>query len=99
MKWLTIDYIKTHSRIDFDCEDALLELYANAAEEMILTYCRRTEEDFYEKYGGIPAALYIAALELVETSYTHRSPVSMQNLSAVAYSFDFHIKPYMRLSK
>ena len=26
MKWLTLDYIKQHSRIDFTCEDAELEL-------------------------------------------------------------------------
>ena len=31
MKWLTIEYIKQHSRIDYDCEDELLELYGEAA--------------------------------------------------------------------
>ena len=36
MKWLTLDWIKQHSRIDFDCEDDLLELYGEAAEEAVL---------------------------------------------------------------
>lgn len=31
MKYLEIDYIKQHSRTDFDCDDALLELYGESA--------------------------------------------------------------------
>ena len=43
MKWLT-DWIKKHSRIDFDCEDELLELYGNAAENGILRLLNRSWE-------------------------------------------------------
>ena len=42
MKFLTIEYIKQHSRLDFDCEDGELELYGTAAEDTILDLCRRT---------------------------------------------------------
>ena len=31
MKWLTLEYIKAHSRIDFDIDDDLLEIYGNSA--------------------------------------------------------------------
>ena len=31
MEYLTLEYIKQHSRIDFDCEDDLLELYGSSA--------------------------------------------------------------------
>jgi hypothetical protein len=34
----------------------------------------------------------------VDTSYTNREAVSMQQLYAVPYGFDMLIKPYMRLT-
>lgn len=98
MKWLTIDYIKQHSRIDFDCEDGLLELYGNAAEDALLNLCRRSMEDLMEKYGEVPAPLHVAALQLVENWYTNRVPDTALNLSSVPYAFDLLVKPYMRLS-
>ena len=45
MKWLTVSLIKSHSRIEYDCEDELLELYGEAAEETILNICSRTFEE------------------------------------------------------
>ena len=98
MKWLTIDWIKQHSRIDFDCENELLELYGEDAEETVLNLCNRTMEDIIEQYGQVPKPLYVAALQLVEVNYTHRSPNSMNNLYAVKYSFDMKVKPYMKLT-
>lgn len=97
MKWLTIDYIKAHSRIDFDCEDTLLELYGSAAEDTVLNDCNTTYEDVVEEYGDIPPALVQASLMLVDLSYTQRSPVSTQSLYTVPYTFDALIKPYMKL--
>ena len=98
MKWLTIDWIKQHSRIDFNCEDELLELYGDDAEETVLNICNRTLEDIIETYSKVPAPLYVAALQLVEVNYVHRSPDSMNNLYAVKYSFDMKVKPYMKLT-
>lgn len=101
MKWLTIDYIKQHSRIDFDCEDALLELYGESAEETVLDITRRTYDEITEKWGTknkpIPAKIIHASLLLVELSYTQRSPVSQQNLYNNG-TFDMLIKPYMKLA-
>lgn len=97
MKWLSIEDIKKHSRIDYDCEDALLELYADAAEETVMNIIGRDDEEIKEKYGGVPAALRQAALLLVDTSYMQRTAVSTQNLYAVPYGFDTLVKPYMRL--
>jgi len=98
MKWLTLKYIKKHSRIDFDCEDDLLDLYGEDAEQTVLNICNRSYEDIMETYGEIPKPLYVAALQLVEVNYNHRSPDSMNNLYAVKYSFDMKVKPYMRLT-
>ena len=58
MKWLTIEYIKQHSRIDYDCEDALLELYGKAAEETVMNIIDRDYDDIvahFGKEGEIPA--------------------------------------------
>ena len=98
MKWLSIDYIKQHSRIDFDCEDDLLELYGESAEAMILNICNRTVEELKETYGEIPAPLYQAGVILVDTSYNQRSAVNTQQLYTVSYGFDFLVKPYMKLT-
>ena len=97
MKWLTIDYIKKHSRIDFDCEDDLLELYAESAEETILEWCNRSFEEIVETWGDFPKKLVHASLLLVDVSYQHRSAVSGMNLSAVPYTIDVLVKPYMKL--
>lgn len=98
MKWTTIEYIKEHSRLDYDCESALLELYADAAEETILSMCARTYEDFIADYGCIPPSIRQATLMLVDHSYMQRSPVSVQNLYTVPYAFEILIKPYVRLA-
>ena len=103
MKYLQIDYIKQHSRIDFDCEDAELELYGESAEETVARYLNRgkTVDDcvssLEEEYGKIPAAIRHATLMLVDVSYNHRSPISPTNMSMIPYTFDLIIKPYMKL--
>ena len=100
MKYLTIDDIKQQLKLDFDCEDALLELYGTGAEDTILYLCNRTYENLIESYGGsVPAAIRQVTLELVTNSYDQGSgPASPTNLSAVPYNFDLLIKPYMVLS-
>ena len=97
MKYLTIDDIKTQLRLDFDCDDALLELYGVGAEDTVLSLCNRTYENLIGTYGEVPAAIRQVTLELVDSSYEHRSPASPTNLSAVPYNFDVLIKPYMVL--
>ena len=98
MKWLTLDWIKKHSRIDFDCEDTLLELYGESAEDTVLNVIARSYAEVIKLYGEVPKPLYVAALMLVETSYTQRAPISQQNMYAVPYAFDMMVKPYMKLA-
>lgn len=103
MKILSLDFIKQHSRIDYDCEDDLLELYGDSAEETLAQYLNRGKTvdemvaDLQEVYGYIPAPLYHAALMLVDISYQYSSPVSPTNVSVVPYTFDILVKPYMKL--
>lgn len=97
MKYLTIDDIQAQLRLDFDCEDSLLELYGVGAEETILYLCNRTYENLIGEYGEVPAAIRQVTLELVAQSYEQRSPASPTNLSAVPYNFDLLVKPYIVL--
>jgi len=101
MKFLTFDQIKAQLRLDdqqAEDEHDLLVLYGDAAEDMVLNTLNRTITDIFEQYGTVPKALVQAGLMLVAQSYQHREPASPQNLSAVPYTFDLLLKPYMRLT-
>lgn len=99
MKYLTIDDIKQQLRLDFDCEDAKLELYGTGAEDTILHLCNRTYENLVGTYGEVPAAIRQVTLELVTNSYDQGSgPASPTNLSAVPYNFDLLVKEYIVLT-
>lgn len=101
MKFLTFEQIQAQLRLD-DAqateEHDLLELYGDAAEDMVLNTMNRTITDIYEQYGMVPKALVQAGLMLVAQSYQHREPSSPQNLYAVPYAFDLLLKPYMKLT-
>ena len=103
MKFLSLEYIKQHSRIDLDCEDGLLEMYGDSAEDTVAQYLNRGKTvdemvaDLKEVYGHIPAPIYHAALMLVDVSYQYRSPISPTKVFVVPYTFDLLVKPYMKL--
>ena len=102
MRYLTLEWIKSHSRIDYDIEDELLTLYGDAAEEAVLNIIGRSYRNLVLNFGSpddyVPAAIKQATLMLVDASYTQRSPVSSVNMFAVPYTFDFLVKPYMKLA-
>ena len=99
MKYLTIDDIRQHCRIDWNDEDAVLELYGSGAEDTILSLCNRSMDEVVALWGEIPTAMRQATLLLVGISYQHREPASPHNMSAIPYgSIDILIKPYMRLA-
>lgn len=95
--WTKIDYVKRHSRIDFDCDDAELEGLIVSAETTLLNMLCRTYDELIDAYGDIPAPLRHATLVLVDNFYTHPSNAEPTQLYAVPYSFDLLIKPYMKL--
>ena len=103
MEFLTLAYIKKHSRIDYDCEDSLLEIYGEAAEQVLAQHLNRGKTvdemmaSLTEEYGEMPKPIYQAALMLVDVSYQYRSPISSSNLYIVPYTFEMFVKPYMIL--
>lgn len=99
MKFLTLEYIKQHSRLDYTSEeDEVIEVYANSAEEAVLNLCRRTANDMEKKYGKIPASIIHAALMLVDLFYQQRAPSSTVDFKTVPFGFELLVRPYMRLS-
>ena len=98
MKFLTLDYIQKHSRIDGSCEAEILNLYGEAAEDTVLNYIGMTFDELKAKYNNaVPKAVVQAALMLVDTSYQYRSPITPGNVSLVPYTFDLLLKPYVKL--
>ena len=100
MKYLTLEHIRQHLRIDpIADEDAVLDLYGGAAEDTVLSLCNRTIDDVIATYGCVPDAIRQATLLLVGMSYQNREPATAQHLSSVPYgSVDILLKPYMRLA-
>ena len=100
MKWLTLPLIKNQLRLeaDYTDEDAMLTLYGESAEEVIMEYIRRDYDEIMEKYTKVPKNLVLASLMLVDISYQNRSAVSPQNLSVIPYgNIDTLVKPYCKL--
>ena len=98
LKWLSVDAIKTHSRIDFDCDVAELEQFGVAAEQAILDLTRRTYENFIDTYGRIPDPIFNASLLLVQNLYNNRDAADTQKKEASLYGFDLLLKNYMVLT-
>jgi uncharacterized phage protein (predicted DNA packaging) len=98
LRWLSIEAIKTHCRIDFDCEDSELEQFGFAAEQAILDLTRRTYENFLDTYGRIPDPIFNATLLLVQSLYKNRDAEEQRDSKEIAFGFSFMVKNYMVLT-
>ena len=98
LKWLSLDAIHTHCRIDFNCEDAELEQMGITAEQAILDLTRRTYENFIDTYGRIPDPIFNASLLLVQSLYKNRDAEEQRDSKEIAFGFSFMVKNYMVLT-
>ena len=98
LKWLNLDAIHQHCRIDFNCEDAELEQMGIAAEQAILDLTRRTFENFIDTYGRIPDPIFNASLLLVQNLYNNRDAEEQRDSKEIAFGFSFMVKNYMVLT-
>lgn len=98
LKFLTLEQIRDHTRIDTKVDDTILELYGSAAEDVIIAMTNRSLEEIFDRYGEVPGAIEQAALMLTAHSYNNREPASVQQLYAVPYTLDALIKPYIKLA-
>ena len=98
MEYLTVDYIKEHSRIDYDCEDDLIYAYGTAAEQAIIKLLGRTLDDLKaDNDGMVPAPVIVATFQIADSLIQHRAPTEQVNLSVVPYGIDLMLKPYIVL--
>ena len=98
LKWLTIEAIHKHCRIDFNCEDEELEQFGMAAEQAILDLTRRTYENFLDTYGRIPDPIFNATLLLTQSLYKNRDAEEQRDSKEIAFGFSFMVKNYMVLT-
>ena len=98
LKWLNLEAIHQHCRIDFNCEDAELAQYGIAAEQAILDLTRRTYENFIDTYGRIPDPIFNASLLLVQSLYKNRDAEEQRDSKEIAFGFQFLVKNYMCLT-
>lgn len=98
LKWLTIEAIHKHCRIDFNCEDEELEQMGIAAEQAILDLTRRTYENFIDTYGRIPDPIFNATLLLTQSLYKNRDAEEQRDSKEIAFGFSFMVKNYMVLT-
>jgi len=95
--WTSIDYVKQHSKLCHDCEDAEIELWIVSAEQTILEILNRDYDSLIEKYGDIPGPVREATLMLVDNSYSHRGVTEQVQLYPVLYGLEMKLKPFMIL--
>jgi hypothetical protein len=98
LKWLSLDAIHAHCRIDFNCEDAELKQMGITAEQAILDLTRRTYENFIDTYGRIPDPIFNASLLLVQSLYNNRDAEEQRDSKEIAFGFSFMVKNYMVLT-
>ena len=99
MEYLTVEYIKAHSRIDYNCEDDLIDLYGSAAESAVLDLLGRSLDDLKEANGGlVPPKVIVATLEITDILLSHRSPIDNISKSIIPYNYDMFLKPYIVLT-
>jgi len=98
LKWLNLDAIHQHCRIDFNCEDAEIEQMGRTAEQAILDLTRRTYENVIDTYGRIPDPIFNASLLLVQSLYKNRDAEEQRDSKEIAFGFSFMVKNYMYLA-
>ena len=97
MKYLTLEYIKAHSRIDYDCENELISKIGSAAETAILDLIGQSYEELMDTYGEVPDTVMQATFELADNLIRHRAPGEQVGLTIVPYNFDLMLKKYIIL--
>lgn len=114
LKVVDIETLKAQMRVDFDDEDALIELYGEAAEDVVIRGTRRSLDELrrigYEEQTGeaapedlpegewFPTRLKLAVLMMAAHSYRNREPVASVGQNVVPYAYDVLVKPYRKLT-
>ena len=102
MRWLTLTDIKDQLNINQSntLYDTKLTRKGNAAEQFVLDYLCRTEDELKAMNPidptKVPDIIVEATLLIVCEMFEHNSPLSMQNLYLVPYGFDALVSHYRK---
>ena len=99
LKFLDLDFVKAHLRIDEDTPDAEILLYAAAAEQEALNFLERSLESIYEEFGQIPPDIILACLCHIGTSYKYRETVTDRTLHRLPYMWEARLIRYKPANK
>ena len=100
MTYITLAELKAQCKVEDNNEDALLTLYGNAAEEIILKLAERSVEGIIADNGGtFPQALKVAILMLANYWYDMREAGAGYQVRAVPYGIPMLVKASTRLGE
>jgi hypothetical protein len=94
MKYLTLEQCKKHVYVEHNEDDALIELYAGAAEDGVANYLECSLSEL-EVDGVLPGAITSAMLLFFGTLYANREGFSTM-ASQPSASIIALLKPYKR---
>lgn len=90
-----LSLLKSHCRVDYDSDDALLEHYLAAAIDTVVGATQDTVDNLTAKGGGaLPTRLVQAVLLLAGHWYNQREDVSAVQMHSVPQGFDALVKPF-----
>ena len=95
----TLEELRRQVRLDDDdhAEDALLEGYAEAAEEWVFATIERTPEEVEALYGGIPRPLRQSVLLLAAHWFANREAGRAPSAGSVPAGLSFLLMPFKKL--
>ena len=105
LRIVSLDALKRQMKIDFEEDDDLIVLYGVAAVDALINATRRCYDVLFmenrkcKSYenAGFPPMLYIAILMMAAQLYKNREPVSGLSQAVVPYTFDYMLKPWIKL--
>lgn len=104
LRIVTLEDLKAQMRIDFTEEDNLVLIYGKAAEEAVVNATRRTIEELKSENesrtgnSDFPPMVYVCILMLAAQLYRTREPVSSLAQITVPYTYDYMLKPWIKLA-
>lgn len=95
MEFLTLQTVKKHLNIDeyFTDDDALIEVYIDAAERAIINVLDCDIDEIIED-GELPKPIYVGMMMLVANLYAHRETITPTSFIKVPDTIDLLLDPY-----
>lgn len=105
LRIVSLDALKRQMKIDFEEEDDLIVMYGVAAEDAIINATRRSYEELVmenrkrksDEKRRVSANVVYRHPDDGAQLYKNREPVSSLSQAVVPYTFDYMLKPWIKL--